>query len=38
MDAATIGPINYSLRFGWVGGISNAVIPVRANARPGMTS
>jgi len=36
MDAATIGPINYSLRFGWVGGISNAVIP--GSLTRGMTS
>src|SRR5882757_162794 len=32
--AATIRPINYSLRLGWVGAVSNAVIPGLAKHEP----
>src|SRR6266852_5628971 len=35
--AATIRPINYSLRLGWVGAGSDAVIPGQARHEPGIS-
>src|SRR5882762_256102 len=35
--AATIRPINYSLRLGWVGAACNAVIPELAKHEPGIS-